>query len=184
MADHGCHVHDRPAATLKHRGDLVLQAEHHALDVHAEHRVEVGLGFLDNREIVPFDAGVVEGKVEPAVGRHRFLDERRDVGLVGNVGTYKPCLATLRDDTLGGCPSLTIAARRDDDGCACLGEGLCRCAADTGAASDYQRNSSSHVPAHQVGGVLRIHFRSPYRTDRSVCSLALMYTDLSVNVKR
>jgi hypothetical protein len=58
-------VHERTAALLEHERDLVLHAQEHAAKADPDDAVPFGLADLGDRLDGLFDAGVVEGQIEP-----------------------------------------------------------------------------------------------------------------------
>src|SRR4029453_1731199 len=78
-------VDDCAATVGEHERDLVLEADEDAARVDRHELVPVALGGVDDGGVALFDAGVVEGDVEPAVGRHDLVEGSLDGVPVGDV---------------------------------------------------------------------------------------------------
>ncbi len=69
-------VHDRPAAGLQHLADLGLHAQEHPAQVDRHDLVEHLVWRIGQRLGRRQDAGVVEGAVQPAIGRDHGVHQR------------------------------------------------------------------------------------------------------------
>jgi hypothetical protein len=81
------HVDDAPAAGLDHLARHGLAHEERALDVDADHRIEIGLGHVQKIRRLE-DAGVVHQHIDAAVRGQGARDQRVHVGLVADVAMH------------------------------------------------------------------------------------------------
>jgi hypothetical protein len=62
-----------------------------------------------------FDAGIVEGDIETAMGGYDEVDSLHDVGILGDVCADKGCRAPLLGDLRGDIRAFLFTAAGDDD---------------------------------------------------------------------
>ena len=127
-----------PPAVLQHPRDLVFHGEPHAFDIDVHDRVIVGFGLLDQRRDVAFDAGIVEGQIEPAICLHRMIDQRLNLGCDQHICPLeagRPTGITDHRDCL--LAALNIAITDDDLRPFARKRERCR-AADSRTSTSYQ----------------------------------------------
>jgi hypothetical protein len=130
----------------------VLHAAPHAAQVHRVYAVEVLGRLIGGVARRYLDAGVVEGHVEPAEGRHGSIDHRRDLGLVGDVASDGERPPPGRVQPLRHSLQRGVVKVGEDDGRARLGEGLRRCQSYAGPGASHERD----LPAEVVGRTHRV----------------------------
>jgi len=97
---------------------------HTPLTFDAHHRVIVGFGLLHERRDVAFDAGVVEGQIEPAICLHRMIDKRLDLrcdqdirpleaGRPAGVTNHRDCLLAALNIAIADDDSRPFTRKRD-----------------------------------------------------------------------
>src|SRR5882724_6001862 len=118
-------VDDRTAARLQHRGNLVLERQPDALYVDVHDLVVRLFGLIRQRSQRLLDAGVVEGKIEPAETRQRPSDHRLDIALFRDVGLDEDRFAARRFDLGDDGIAFCLAASADDDLRALFGKRDC-----------------------------------------------------------
>jgi hypothetical protein len=82
-----------------------------------------------------FDAGIVEGHIETAMGGHDKLERLLDIGILGDVCANKGGGAAVLGDRRGDVRAFLFATAGKDDFGARFGKGQRRSFADTGGSS-------------------------------------------------
>src|SRR5690606_17175889 len=141
---------DGPAAARQHRHDLVLHAEPHPAEVHADYAVPLLLGVLGSRRERAADAGVVHGGVELPEGRDGGLDEVADVLASRGVVVDVTGLAVGHLDWAGGLLAALGGAGEvgDDDAGAGLGEVEGAGAPDAGGGAGDEGDAAVEAGVH------------------------------------
>ena len=96
LAGHGGGVDDGPAVRQE-RGDFILHAQEHAENINVKGLAVIVLGLLFGGEAgCAFNAGIVEGVVQAAIGFDGKIHEGFDVGFLAGIGLKE------RGGTAGG----------------------------------------------------------------------------------
>jgi hypothetical protein len=109
------------AAIFKDGWNLVLHAEQRPKYVDVENLPAILLGLLIGRQANAFNAGIVEGEIEPPQGRNRLIHEGFDIGYAAHICFHEQgfaaavfngfhrfatfIFASPRNDNLGSCHS-------------------------------------------------------------------------------
>jgi hypothetical protein len=124
-----------PLPCAHHLAELGLHAVPHASQVDVDDIVErIVLRFAQRRTVAVY-AGIVEGRIEPAIGSDRLLDHRFHLAAVRDVAGDADGVVTRGAETFGRVAGRYLVTIRNDDGCASRGEGLRCCEADAAAGA-------------------------------------------------
>src|SRR6185503_14909230 len=108
-------VDDGPAAGFQHRRNLVLERQPNAFDVDVHNLVVTFFALIGKRRLHLLNAGVVEGKIEPAEGRQRLIDHRFDITRFRDVGFDEERITAEGLDLGDDFTAFLFTSSADDD---------------------------------------------------------------------
>jgi hypothetical protein len=144
-----------PTALGAHLAELMLHARPDTAQINGDHLVEALGRLIGWVASEADDAGIVEGHVQPAVGRDGALDHLGDLHLIRHVAGDADGLLAVRGQPLGRTAERVLIDVGEHHGGTRLGESLHARQPDAGACTSDQGNLAAEV-------INRIHRLVPW----------------------
>ena len=146
---HGRDVDDAPALALHHGPRRRLRAERRAAEIDVEHSVPIARLDIQERPVLPRDAGIVDEHVDPPEGPEGALHHALDVGGLPQVGGEAFRADTLPGSLRGHGVQVRAASPRERQIGAGLREGQGHGPPEPSARPRHQRHRAADVDAER-----------------------------------